>query len=552
MLSRVRIAPFVVAVAGLVGLAPPPPAAAVSSAPAPYVLTTRIQVGMDARMVDAAGKLFVSSGSEGSSVRVYSPAGTLLDTIADQPGAEGLVVSPDGGTVYVAQSTGDAISAIDTTTYAVTALSVGSDVCPTNLALAAGRLFFSYGCSAGADTSSVANVDPVLGGTPVEDAFFADSYAPPLLAGAGDVLASLSVGQEPASVQTFTAAVDGSITQLGSTSEDNGPRDLALSSDGSHLYLADGSAGFTEFGTSGTPLTQEKAYNANSQFTTAVALSPTGTRLAGGLLWYGSVMNLYSTSASTPIWQRLGASTSPTTWTNGTAASTLPGTVAFSADGSEVFGLVSAPFSKVPLLFTSGLSPSATTMHLAVKSTNAMRPVSATATMSGRGTVVFRGTSNGKSALLGSVATNAKGVATLRFRSPFDGTVHAVFYGSLTRYPASAQKSFKIASKTTLKMSGFFANRHGVRWFHSTKDVRLLGTVTPAVDGRGVRAQLQYYIRGKWRVVGTLDDSLMKNGTVKFRLGGSASRTLTRIELKFRGDRLNTGSVAFSPRFEIS
>jgi DNA-binding beta-propeller fold protein YncE len=529
---------------GLVGLAP---AVASPRAPAPYVLSTRIHVGRDPRMLYAHGKLFVSSGSTGSDVMVYSPAGTLLHTITDQPGAEGMVPSADGKTLYVADSSGDQISAIDTTTYATTEFTV--DSCPTNVALASGRLFYSFGCSYGADTSGVANIDPTTGRTPVEDAALSMLYAPPLLAGAGSVLASIGVGVEPTALQTFTASDAGGLTQMAAQSDDNSPSDLAISSDGDHLYVANDITGFTKYATS--TLDQEATYNADS-FTAAVALSPAGTRLAGGFGAYSDIVALYSTSSSTALWQRIGASTSTTTWARGVSAGALPGTLTFSSDGDQVYGLMSAPFSTYPLLFSSAVTTSATSLHLSVRSSTADHPVSATATMSTPGKVIFKGVSDGVTHSLGTVMTNSKGVAALRFRSAFNGAVHAVFDGSLTNYPTTSAASYKISSKTSLRLSGSYATRRGVRLFHSTKQVRLLGKVTPAVLNRAVTASLQYDRHGTWHVVGSLDDSLLKNGTVKLRLGISASLTLTRIELRFRGDRLNTGSEAFSPTFEIT
>lgn len=500
-------------------------------------------------MVYAQGKLFVSSGSKGSDVLVYSPAGRLLHTFTDQPGAEGLALSANRAMLYVADSAGDQISAIDTTTYAVTRFTV--DSCPTNLALASGRLFYSYGCSFGADTSSVANIDPSTGGTPVQDSEFVMSYAPPLLVGAGNVLATVGVGVDPTQVQTFDAsdAADGTLAPLGEISDDNSPRDLAISSDGAHLYVADAVTGFTRYATSN--LQQQGAYNASTSVS-AVAVSPDGLRLAGGYFPYSDSVSMYSTSSSNPLWQRIGASTATSSWATGVSAGALPGSLTFSADGTDVYGLVSAPFSAYPLLFASAVNTAATSLHLSVKSSTAGHPVAVSATLSTAGTVVFKGVSNGVTTVLGTVATNGKGVAALKFRSPFGGTVHAVFYGNLTNYPAKAQQSYKIASKTTLKLTGSYVTHHGVRLFRSTKDVRLLGTVTPAVLGRAVKATLEYRHNGKWRRVGTLDDSLHKNGTVKFRLGASASHTLTRVELRFRGDRLNTGSLGFSPTFEIT
>jgi hypothetical protein len=557
--SWARTAPIAVCVAalGLVGVVPPAASAASPLSPGPYLLTTRIHVGPDARMVYANGNLFVSSGSKGSAVFVYSPAGKLLHSITGEPGAAGMVLSADGGTLYVAQSAGDKISEIDTSTFAHSELPV--DSCPTNVALAAGRLFYSFGCDPGADTSGVSSIDPTSGGTPVPTGDPLPTtpqmiYAPPVLEGAGDVLAVLGVGVEPAQLQTYTASADGDVSTLGDLTDSNAPRDMSISSDGAHLLVANAISGFTEYATA--TMHQEAAFNVSAGFAAGVALSPDGTHFAGGVQGPGGLVSLYDTTSSTPIWQRLAATSLTSTWTDGLAADVLPGSLTFAADGAQVYGLVSAAFSNAPFLFASSIATSATSLHLSVKSSGASHPVSVSATLSTPGTVVFKEVSNRQTRVVGTVATNSNGVARLTFTSPFNGSVHALYEGSLTTYPAAAAQSYKIASKARVLLSGSYATRHSVMLFRGTNRVHFLATVSPGVPAadfqRIVKASLEYDHAGKWHVVGTLDDGLNKNGVVRFKLGTSASNTLTRVKVSFHGDRLNPGSRAFSPIFEIT
>ncbi|WP_052443312.1 YncE family protein [Streptacidiphilus neutrinimicus] len=90
------------------------PAFAADPAPVP------LQIPHYAHMlVDAAHQhLFVSEGTGDSGILVTDFNGQTVATIGNEPGAEGMTLSPDGSTVYVALTNGDAVSAISTTTLA--------------------------------------------------------------------------------------------------------------------------------------------------------------------------------------------------------------------------------------------------------------------------------------------------------------------------------------------------------------------------------------------------------------------------------------------------
>ncbi|MGW3019650.1 YncE family protein [Streptomyces longwoodensis] len=73
-------------------------------------------------VVDRAHQhVFISQGAGSTGILVTDLSGTPVTTLADEQGASGLALSPDGGTLYAALSDGGAIVAIDTATLAETA-----------------------------------------------------------------------------------------------------------------------------------------------------------------------------------------------------------------------------------------------------------------------------------------------------------------------------------------------------------------------------------------------------------------------------------------------
>lgn len=103
---------------------------------------------------DATRSVFVSSGGGGDGIEEIGYDGTILGTLGHEQGADGLVLSADGATLYAALSGADAVSAIDARTLTEKArypLPPGS--CPTNLARTGPDVWIGYGCDHSADTT---------------------------------------------------------------------------------------------------------------------------------------------------------------------------------------------------------------------------------------------------------------------------------------------------------------------------------------------------------------------------------------------------------------
>lgn len=92
--------------------------------------------------------------------------GQVLKRIGGLDGARGMTLSRDESTLYVALPEADAIAAVDTTTLTETRrFATGAGTEPENLAVAGGKLWFSYQATifdAGIGSISVADADPVV------------------------------------------------------------------------------------------------------------------------------------------------------------------------------------------------------------------------------------------------------------------------------------------------------------------------------------------------------------------------------------------------------
>jgi hypothetical protein len=137
------------AVAGLVAVAAVgQPAAAAEQ---PLVVVSSVSL-LDTGFADlvtstSRGRLFLSGGAGHDTVQITDLDGLVVGQVPGQAGATGLTVSADGGTVYAALSGAGAISVIDAATGTERGrLEVGAGSCPYDVALAGGKLWFSYGC----------------------------------------------------------------------------------------------------------------------------------------------------------------------------------------------------------------------------------------------------------------------------------------------------------------------------------------------------------------------------------------------------------------------
>ncbi|MEV6191158.1 Ig-like domain repeat protein [Streptomyces sp. NPDC051920] len=170
--------------------------------------------------------------------------GTVIGTITSLPQADGLELSADSATVYVAVPGADEIVAVDTATLTKTGqYATGDGTDPQHLAFAGGKLWFGYG---GVGHGNIGSLD-LSGGQPQvslaqeaegtwKDAPLLDSTpgAPDTLAaGSRQYYFTLGIYDVSSGTAGRTAFLGGQDAAIGNTAED-----LALTPDGTELVVA--------------------------------------------------------------------------------------------------------------------------------------------------------------------------------------------------------------------------------------------------------------------------------------------------------------------------
>lgn len=166
-----------------------------------------------------------------------------------------------------------------------------------------------------------------------------------------------------ATVDTYHTAVDGSLTHDGTATAGSYLRDMAISPDGSHLFTASQSPHqFTGFSLPGLA---QSMILPGTAYPSAVAISPDGTRVAGGFNSSGGV-DLYDANTGTVLWKRYAATgVGPNGAWSSPFVDILPGSVVFSPGGSQVLALAADEPGHVSL-FRSVLAPAATTLGVSI------------------------------------------------------------------------------------------------------------------------------------------------------------------------------------------
>ena len=162
-------------------------------------------------VVDAAhGHLFFSQGYNRSTAKYYNDivvttlTGKLVTTIPGQDGVLGMVLSPDGTTLYASLATDDAVSAISTATLKeTTRYPLGSGDSPYDVAVQSGKVWVSYFGTTGA---AVGAIDPA--------ASPASAFTPQALPGIFPSVTQLAADPENSGT-LVTAVAGGTSTSVG-------------------------------------------------------------------------------------------------------------------------------------------------------------------------------------------------------------------------------------------------------------------------------------------------------------------------------------------------
>ena len=515
---RFKSALFASALVGAAALTVLPAAGASASAsPASAVPLTHLAGFHQILVDDAAGYIFFSQGVGSVSllqgvvntagIVVTNLSGGYVTTLDAGDGAEGLALSSDGGTLYAALTTDDAVGVISAAALKQTAewpLSSGA-MSPYGLALQSGRLWVSY------------NANPVAadGGTigdfqlPASSSAGAPAFEVPLHTGGwwsspdlasdpsdtGVLLASQPQVLHPEAA-TFNVAVDPRTTigdsgdicaayENGIAVYPGGTEFLACNSNISALYMTPDPGG---------SLPGDQA---------ADAISADGSlyAIASNLTFGGPTVAVFPA----------GGSTARNEYTFASSEEVTPAGLAFSGDDAKLYVVLENSASQTYSLdvfnnpgTTVVVLPSA---PLTVSTSASSLPygvaAKVTAHLGAVGDVSLYAQTAGTSArkLVASGPVNAAGNLTVSYPVTHNTIFTAVFSGNST-YKATTKTTTVLAGvKISMADRGYFGAQQigtiGYRLFHHTASLIAEVTVAPDNSGQCVRLEVQRYNTAK-------------------------------------------------------
>lgn len=316
----------------VLGLMPAASARADSTATLP--ITSFYQMVADS----AHGHLFISQGSATSDdILVTNLAGAKVATITGQDGVNGLVLSPDGATLYAALGSADAVSAISTSTLKQTAsYPLGSGNSPLDVAVQSGKVWVSYNAGV-VGTAAIGDVNLSAATPAFETQANMDGwYTAPQIAADPEntgVLVAAQPSESPSSVASYNTTVDPASVRDQSDYFSNcyNEQDLAVAPGGAEFVLACG-APYAHYRYSTTDLSELGSYPSTT-YPDAVAIDAEGDVAAG--TDHGADapdVYIYRQDGTTPL----------STFDLSGSGELAPGGLAWSADGSKLFAVTSS------------------------------------------------------------------------------------------------------------------------------------------------------------------------------------------------------------------
>lgn len=507
---------------GVAALVSPGVASSESTTPLPFV-------GFGEMVVDpGTARVFVSSGPAGSAVAVFDLAGNLQETITGQQGATGMALDQASGTLYVALQNASAISVIDTATLVETGrLPTTGLSAPRWLALAGGRLWFSYGCPSSGWASMEldgSDIKTVAGG-PSYCATFAPSPTE------SDVLAAVNIGVTPRFyVYDVSSSTPDELRNSFRAGNSDNVRQIAFAPEGTQLFVASG-APYQVQALHLSDLTLANAY-LTGPYPLAVAVTGDGAYVAGG-----------ADAAYAPdifVFSRSGGEVRR--WELGTNALVARG-LAFGPTASQLFAVTKNSSSTAYGLKVYGsptIAPAATstTLGLSASTVAFNKQVTLTARVvgGGGGIVSFYATPYGGTKKLVKTVALASGRASLTYTMKKKTTFTATYAGTDLHAPStSLAKVVRVRARATVKLGGFYGRSGKYKLYRATSRPRVTGTVAPNHAGHRLRFVLQRYSSRRWRTIDTAALPIQSTGSAYAVLRGNATGPY-RVRTKFSGD----------------
>jgi hypothetical protein len=488
-------------------------------------------------MLVIGSKVWVSTGNE---VDVFSTTGAKLTTISGLLGAADLIASADRSQVFVALSQDSRIVTIDAGTLAQTA-SWPASPCPTHLGLAAGRLFYSYGCDAGAGAiGSLSLAESTTGttaGTPAGTAGpeAATSFSnPPQLRSGGTTLVAAPVGLFPTPLTGYTANPDGTLTTLGAISTAAG-YDFAVSPDGTQVIVTGYDSGYTinRYNTSDFSVAGTFAMGA---YPSAVAYSADGSKFAGGLdSGSGDMLRVFDPVAGT-----LTSHSAVSPGTGPANPGVLDGTLQFSADGTLLYSITQPSGAVARLVTATALSVTKSKFTVTVTSaTKYGAAVKVKVAAAGRPKTKVSVTVVGTTRTVSKVS-DAQGNVVIPLAAAFNGSLTVTVAGDL-RHSAttSSARAFRVPARLSVAVSGSYSASGGVLHFRKSAGVHAAYHALPERP-LTYRLALQRQVGKKWTTVSTATFGSGSDGTAVGGVTGLAKKVHYREIVSFPGDAFNS------------
>jgi hypothetical protein len=255
---------------------------------------------------EARGHIYISGGKGTSGIVVTDLEGTYLRTLEVAAGPAGMTLSPDGTKLYVAASGSDGIIIIDAETHETgwywTGTPLGDLTCPRDVAVAAGQLWFSWGCE-GSPSFGIGRVDPQTREFDLT-AYTADEriHSPSLLAALPsqpNMLLAGATGTNPALLFRFEATPTGLEQRAWRRTDGGSVLQLAVTPDGSQVIVPSGYPYYHPVLRS-SDLAEVHRYP-TTHYPNAVAIRPDGLVAAGIDGAYDEDIYVFEPGGTTPI-----------------------------------------------------------------------------------------------------------------------------------------------------------------------------------------------------------------------------------------------------------
>ncbi|AXG82602.1 YncE family protein [Streptomyces paludis] len=486
-------------------------------------------------VVDGVHKrVFISDPSQGKVVAT-DYAGKVLGTVSGLPSVEGLALSDDSEQLYAAVPGDDSVVAVSTRTFAPSArYSTGEDTAPEDIALAGGKIWFSYssGTSGNIGSLEVSGEEPVVAlGQDDESGW----YGTPKLDATPGAPGLLVVG-DPNTSSSRLGVYDVSGGTAVRTATDAGSRgryvDFALTPDGSRLITANGGGHHWIKRTS--DLAETGSYT-TSDSANAVDVAADGTVAAGSSSWYSTDVNVFLPNAKKAVRQydfpNTGTHSGSDTLANGALAWEPGGgrlfAVSSNSEGVYSLRVLTDPTKSVPTLTVTAPASAPRAKSLTVKG----KITASVALPAGTPLTVTRtDVESPKGKSLGTKkTTDAKGTFSFTDTPPAGGkvTYKVTYAGSATHTAAAASAKVNV-SRATPKLS---LDRNG-KVYDYAKNVAFTAHLGTTYKNRVVEIWADPYGADKPK-------KLIKSGKVNSKGNLSATVKMTRnttVTAVFAGD----------------